>query len=165
MTSSLHLKNLLAWNEKAMTERIILGWREWVTLPDLHIGHIKAKIDTGARTSALHAFTVEAFNEKGKKRVKFGIHPLQKHTHEEVFCVADVKDERIVTDSGGHKEKRYVIETPVKIGDAHWAIEMTLTNRENMGFRMLLGRTAMESRFLVKPDASYLLGEPIKARK
>jgi hypothetical protein len=138
----------------------ILGWREWLALPELGLPYIKAKIDTGARTSALHAFSVEAFMADGVRRVRFGIHPLQKRTDVERFCEAEVADERWVTDSGGHKEKRLVIVTPVKMGDRLWPIEMTLTNRDTMGFRMLLGRTAMQGRFLVNPEISFVLGRP-----
>lgn len=136
--------------------RIIVGWREWLSLPQLGIDHIKAKIDTGARTSALHTFHLETFQERGVRRVRFGIHPLQKQDKPELYCEADVVDERVVSDSGGHKEKRLVIVTPIVLGGQEWPIEITLTNRENMLFRMLLGRTAMKGRLTVDPDASFL---------
>ena len=139
--------------------RITTGWREWVSLPELGIEHIKAKIDTGARTSALHAFSVRAFSKKGKKMVRFRIHPYQRRKDIVVECVAPILDRRWVTDSGGHREQRYVIESPVKLGEDVWPIELTLTNRENMKFRMLLGRTAMKGRVVVNPGCSYLIGK------
>ena len=137
----------------------VIGWREWMSFPELAIGHIKAKIDTGARTSALHAFYVEPFHEDGVAMVRFGIHPLQKRMDIALECAAPVLDQRIITDSGGHPEMRYVIETPVTLGNITWPIQVTLTNRDNMRFRMLLGRTALQDRFLIAPSRSYLLGK------
>ena len=138
-------------------DQTIIGWREWLALPELQVPAIKAKIDTGARTSALHAFFVEPFTREGRQMVRFGVHPLQKRLDVEIFCEAPVKDFREVSDSGGHREMRYVIETTILIGDLPRQIEMTLTNRDNMKFRMLLGRTAMEG-LRVIPDQSYLTG-------
>ena len=137
--------------------RIFLGWREWLALPELNIPAIKAKVDTGARTSALHAFFVEPFEKNGLQMVRFGVHPLQKRLDLEIICEAEVKDFRSVSDSGGHREMRYVIETVVQLGALSKKIEMTLTNRDNMKFRMLLGRTAMNG-LQVLPDKSYLTG-------
>jgi len=138
---------------------LTLGWREWVGLPDLGIRQIKAKIDTGARTSALHAFEVRPYSEDGRDRVEFLMHPIQKNTDTVVTCTADVLDRRVVTDSGGHKEERFVISTTLSIGGHTWPIEVTLTARDDMLFRMLLGRTAMKGRARVNPARSYLVGK------
>ncbi len=143
------------------TPEIVVGWREWVSLPELGIPALKAKIDTGARTSALHAFELEAFRQNGVEYVRFSLHPLRKRQNLVFTCVAPVKDKRTVTDSGGHKESRYVIETPVHLGNEEWPIEMTLTSRDSMLFRMLLGRTAMQDRIVVDPGASYLTGRAL----
>lgn len=137
----------------------MLGWREWVDLPELGLRHIKAKVDTGARTSALHAFELRTFEEDGRRRVEFKMHPNQKDTRTVVVCRADIKDERVVRDSGGHAEKRLVIETPLHVGEHNWPIEITLTARDDMLFRMLLGRTAMRRRVTVDPARSYLAGK------
>jgi hypothetical protein len=146
------------------TESLVtLGWREWVGLPELGIRQIKAKVDTGARTSALHAFQIEEFTERGQLRVRFRIHPIQRDDETVVECEADVVDQRIVSDSGGHREKRYVIRTDVVIGPHTWVAELTLTARDDMLFRMLLGRTAMTRRARVDPSRSYLVGKkPVK---
>lgn len=140
---------------------LISGWREWVSLPDLNIPQIKAKIDTGARTSALHAFKIEYFKENFKDKIRFFIHPFQyKHKNKTIVeCITDLKDQRIVTDSGGHREERPVIETLLQIGSLNIPIEITLTCRDDMRFKMLLGRTALRHHVLVNPSASYLLGK------
>jgi hypothetical protein len=138
----------------------VLGWNEWVALPELKVPRIRCKVDTGARTSALHAFYVEPFEENSKQRVRFGLHPRQGKVNTEIHCVADVVDVRNVTDSGGHQESRYVIQTPVVIGEIMWTIEITLTNRDNMQYRMLLGRTAIIDNYLVDVSAAQLMGEP-----
>ena len=136
-----------------------LGWREWVGLPSLGIDCIKAKVDTGARTSALHGFAIEEVTEKGVQRVRFMMHPIQKDNDTEVECVADVVDRRVVRDSGGHEELRWVIRSDVRIGPHCWPAEFTLTSRDDMLFRMLLGRTAMARRAVVNPARSYLVGK------
>tara|TARA_R110002096_G_scaffold194592_6_gene376911 strand:+ start:8722 stop:9216 length:495 start_codon:yes stop_codon:yes gene_type:complete len=145
-----------------INEPVAVGWREWITLPDLAIESIKAKVDTGARTSALHAFDVRAFEKNGELWVRFGVHPRQRDTKKEIWCESKVLDQREVTDSGGHTELRYVIETTASLGEKTWRIEMTLTNRDNMLFRMLLGRTALSAgNIVVNPTLSYLSGQTL----
>lgn len=138
------------------SDLVTLGWREWVSLPELGLKSVKAKVDTGARTSSLHAFEVRDFSENGKQRVEFKMHPNQRDQETVAVCVADIIDQRVVRDSGGHREKRWVIETPVLIGRHTWVIELNLTSRDDMLFRMLLGRTAMRGRAVVNPARSYV---------
>lgn len=147
---------------KNNSDKRLIGWREWASLPDLGIPALKMKIDTGARTSALHAFRLETFNEGGTRKVRFAIHPLQRRKDIEITSVANVVDERVVSDSGGHRERRIVIKTPLRIGNVTWDVEFTLTDRDTMRFRALLGRTAMESQFIVDPEKSYLTGKKIR---
>lgn len=146
------------------TKLLTLGWREWVQLPDLGLCNIKAKVDTGARTSTLHAFEVQPFDNDGVNSVQFKIHPNQRDNDTVAVCTAVLIDERIVRDSGGHREKRWVIETPVHIGTHVWLVECTLTSRDDMLFRMLLGRTAIKNRAVVDPSRSYLIGKRRKRK-
>jgi hypothetical protein len=137
---------------------IRIGWREWVSLPGLHVGAIKAKIDTGARTSALHAYQIEPFHRGGALWLRFELHPIQRSQTAKVTCEARAIDERTVRNSGGGVERRYIIKTLLNLGERSWPIELALANRDQMGFRMLLGRTALEGRALIEPGRSYLLG-------
>ena len=141
---------------------IIVGWREWVALPDLGLPAVKAKVDTGAKTSSLHAFDIETFREGGRERVRFGVHPLQENEQLAVWATADVVDERSVTSSSGHEEVRIVIRTSLRLGDLTWPVELTLTDRSRMRLRMLLGREALASRLLV--DASRRLMSELTVR-
>ena len=146
----------------APQRRIDVGWREWLALPQLGLPAIKAKIDTGARTSALHAWRVEPFNEGGAPWVRFHMHPLQRDTALSTVCMAPVHDRRSVSDSGGHRETRYVIETAIRLAAHEWSIEITLTDRDTMLFRMLLGRTAMRG-LRVIPDRSFVTSASLSA--
>ena len=140
------------------SKQTIIGWREWLALPDLGIKAIKAKIDTGARTSALHAYDIEPFESGGALKVKFSVHPLQRRKDIEIHCEAHVVDRRRVTSSDGQSERRYVIRTLMAVGNLRWPIELTLTSRKSMRFRMLLGRSAMSSHLVIDPAKSYLIG-------
>ncbi len=140
----------------------VLGWREWLALPVLGIPAIKAKVDTGARSSTLHAFQLEVYRDGGVERVRFAIHPLRGRDDLVLVCDTEVLDRRVVSDSGGHRERRVVIETPVLIGDREWPVEVTLTNRDTMMFRMLLGRTALAGRYVVDSGRSYCLGKALR---
>jgi hypothetical protein len=139
--------------KKKLRKRI--GWREWLSLPELDIHKIKAKVDTGARTSALHAFSLRPFRQDNCDKISFDIHPVQHDSTVVVTCVADIIDRRWVTDSGGHRDERYVICTPVILGNDTWPIEITLTERDTMLFRMLLGRSAIRKRYVVDPARSF----------
>lgn len=142
------------------TELSRLGWREWTALPDLNIPLIKAKVDTGARSSALHAFMVDPYKRGGSHWIMFAIHPYQNRTDIIVECHAPVHDKRVVSDSGGHRNRRYVIKTLLVVGQKIMEAELTLTNRDTMKFRMLLGRTAMRGHYVVDPQKSYIQGKP-----
>jgi hypothetical protein len=137
---------------------IKLGWREWIRLPELTDIPIKAKVDTGARTSALHAFFIESYTVDGREHVRFLIHPLQKNLEVQRECHAPVLDRRMVTDSGGHRENRYVIESRFVLGGQEFSAELTLTDRDTMLFRMLLGRNILKNRYIVDSGTSFLLG-------
>ena len=134
----------------------MLGWEEWLALPKLGLPAIKAKVDTGARTSSLHAFSIEAFGSAEHPRVRFGVHPIPGRDDVAVYCTADVIDRREVTSSNGESERRYVIRTPVLMGRRSWGIEITLANRETMAYRMLLGRQAVQGDMVVDPAHSFL---------
>jgi len=143
------------------TQKRIVGWREAISIPSLGVEEIIAKVDTGARTSAIHAFFVEPFTgADGKEWVRFGLHPIRKEQQPEITVEAPVKDRRQVSDSGGHTEERYVIETELHVGDEKVVAEVTLTDRESMAYRMLLGRTALRGHFIVDSDLSYACSTP-----
>ncbi|MFY7758590.1 MAG: RimK/LysX family protein, partial [Flavobacterium stagni] len=140
--------------------KIILGSEEWCGFPGLGLPSIKARVDSGAKTSALHAINIMPFQKEGETWVKFDINPIQKNQKTIIHCEAKLVDKRIVKSSSGYREQRFVIQTELKIGEDSWIAEVTLTNRDSMGFRMLLGREAMSGRILVDPEQKYLLGEP-----
>lgn len=139
-------------------EKKILGWREWASLTSLNLPPIKAKLDTGARTSALHAFELHTFFDGGQRWVQFCIHPRQ-DTRLVRVCVAPVIDRRQVCDSGGHRSLRYFIESSLTLGHDTFPIELSLTGRETMRFRLLLGRTALQHRYLIDSAVSFCLGK------
>jgi hypothetical protein len=143
----------------------VLGWREWVALPDFGIPRIKAKVDTGARSSSLHAFDIETFDRDGRTFVRFAVHPRQHSAAPTVTVEAEVLDFRTVRSSSGKATRRFVIITHVSLMGHTWPIELTLANRDAMGFRMLLGREAIRGRMLVDPGRSYSGGRPKKRRK
>jgi hypothetical protein len=138
-----------------------LGWREWLVLPDLGIPAIKAKIDTGARTSSLHTHFIEPIDKNGQRRVRFGVQPLRKRKDIVCVCESDVLDYRRVKDSGGHSEMRHFIRTTVRLGERQWLIDISLTCRKDMLFRMLLGRKALEAHFVIDPGQSYMTGRQL----
>lgn len=136
----------------------VVGWREWVGLPDLGIAAIKAKVDTGARSSALHAYDVHEFPSDAGPMVRFQVHPIQRDTTSTIEAVAPLLEHRIVRNPGrgGREELRPVITTTIEINGERWPIELTLTRRDAMGFRMLLGRQAVRGRFVVDPGRSFI---------
>ncbi len=138
----------------------LIGWREWVALPHLNISQIKAKIDTGARSSALHATEIHAWEHNQKPYVRFKIHPDQRCQKHCVEAIAPLLEYRRIRSSNGRQETRPVIMTSLAIADEIWPVEVTLTNRDDMGFRLLLGRQALRQRFLTDPGRSFLLGTP-----
>ncbi len=142
-----------------LQNKIILGSEEWCTFPELGIPSIKARVDSGAKTSALHAKNIAPFIKEGQNWVRFDINPIQNNVKTIIHCEAPLVDKRVVKSSSGFREQRYVIQTALEIGNSKWVIEMTLTNRDSMGFRMLLGREAMSGRVLVDPEQQYLLGQ------
>lgn len=147
----------------APSERKIAGWREWVALPDFNIKRIKAKLDTGARTSALHVSKITPFTKDGAPYVRFVVHPLQRSHTPSATCVALVVDHRRIMDSGGRAEERYVVRTTLTVGQTQWLVELSLTNRDQLGFRMLIGRQALRRRYMVDPARSFVT--KLKRRK
>lgn len=141
------------------SSKIIVGWQEWCALPALNLPAIKSKIDTGAKTSALHASEIRPFHRHGSLFVHFTVHPLQRSLKFETVCTALVHDQRTVMNSGGQKELRYVIQTSIQLQEMIWTIEITLTNRDPMSFRMLLGRNALKGHAVVDPSKILCQGK------
>lgn len=143
----------------------VIGWREWIALPNLGIATIKAKVDTGARSSSLHAIHLEEFTRRGADWVRFEVHPIQRSSKEVICAEARVLEYRLVRSSSGKATKRPVIITDVSLLGETWTIELTLANRDEMGFRMLLGREAIRRRFLVDSGRSYYGGKPSELKR
>ncbi len=139
-----------------------IGWVEWFSFPRLGIDAIKGKIDTGARTSSIHTWYIEPFFHDGVKMVRFGVHPLQEREDISLICTTEIFDKRRITNSGGHREWRYIIRTPITFRDTTWLVEMTLAKRDTMKYRLLIGRTAIVHRFLVDPSRNYSGGKIVK---
>lgn len=143
--------------KKIKKPKLIAGWREWGQLPDLDVEKIKVKLDTGAKTSSLHAFELSTFTHMGEEWLRFDVHPLQDNDLITHTCVSPIVDYRWITSSSGHSQKRFIIQTTLKLGEFSSLIELSLANRDEMGFRMLVGRNALKSRILVDPSHSFLL--------
>ena len=139
-----------------VSELPIIGWREWIALPELEITAIKVKVDTGARTSSLHAVNIRYFKKGEKSIVKFNVHPIQKDSHTTIACSAEVIDKRKIKSSNGQVDIRPIIKTPISLMDETYDVEVSLSSRDEMGFRMLLGREAIRNRFNVTTGQSFL---------
>lgn len=139
---------------------IVAGWREWVSLPDAEVEWIKAKLDTGARSSSIHAFDIEELTRDGERWVRFHVHPWQRSSAESHPCELPIHDERMVKSSSGHAQLRYVVLMRVRLLGQTVTAEMTLSQRDEMGFRLLIGREALRGVFYVDPGRSYLGGRP-----
>ncbi len=142
----------------------VIGWREWASLPDLSVSRINAKIDTGAKTSAIHASRIDVAKADDGYWVEFLLHPHRGRKVPEIRCRLPLVDKRSVRSSNGRAEERMVINTPLQLGGEIWPVELTLANRDAMEYRLLIGRDALADRFLVRPDASYLLGKRNRMR-
>lgn len=142
------------------SDRLVVGWREWVSIPTLGIEWIKAKMDTGARTSAIDAENIKVFTDRGAPHVSFAVFAHQRKLLPAIACVAPIVDERKVTSSSGHQQRRYIIEIELKLAGESWPIEVSLAERDNLDFRMLLGRAAIRERCVVDPAHSFLTGLP-----
>lgn len=140
-------------------KELVVGWEEWVELPGLGLPAVRAKIDTGARTSSIHAFMIEPYGRADRPRVRFGVHPVPERPDIVVFCSAELVDQREITSSNGETELRYIVRTPVRIGGREWPIEISLTNRESMQYRMLIGRTALRENIIVDPNLACVQGD------
>lgn len=151
-----------ASNSKVGVDRLVVGWREWLALPGIGIPAIKAKVDTGARTSSLHAREIEPFEgADGREWVRFSLRPDLRHPELVIDCEAPASQHRQVRSSSGQPEDRFFIMTTVAIAGVEWEIELSLTCRKQMKFRMLLGREALRGRCLVEPHTSFLTGKKL----
>ena len=142
-----------------MVDKLLIGRNEWCQLPDLQIPVIKAKIDTGAKTSAIHAFNIRPVTENQQTWVLFDIYPLQGNTNPRLTCRAPVVDVRAIMSSNGHKEHRYIVKTNLQLADKVWQVELSLSNRDPLRFRLLLGREALKNFVLIDPNLSCHLGD------
>lgn len=140
-------------------QRLVIGWREWLSFPDLGIDRIKAKVDTGARTSAIHAFDIHEFERDGQSFVEFLVHPAQRRKSPEIRCCAPVHEKRVITSSNGARSERFIIETRLGIGAHSWPIELSLAKRDQLGFRILLGRQAVRGKCIIDAGSSYKIGK------
>ena len=146
--------------KKTKKPKVVIGWEEWCTLPDLGLPAVKAKIDTGAKTSALHAYDIQIYDNYNVPFVRFEVDPLQGKKDRQVICEAPLVEKRIITSSNGEREIRPVILTALTFGPTTINAELTLTSRHKMNFRMLLGREALrKAKFVVEPSKSFLLGK------
>jgi hypothetical protein len=143
----------------------VMGWREWIELPELGIRATKAKVDTGARSSALHAEEIQPYTRAGKLWVRFQVHPLQRDRSLVSDARAPVMERREIRSSSGQVQARYVVRTAIYLGGMRYSIDLTLADRDTMGFRMLLGREAVRGRFVVDPGRSFLVGPKPKGNK
>jgi hypothetical protein len=146
-------------NVAASQSKVVIGWREWIRFPDFSGVRVRAKIDTGARTSALHAANIKVFEQDGRPMVSFDMFPRARSTETIVPCMAPLIARRRIRNSGGQETFRYIIETNIEIGGDVWPIEISLTQRDRLQLRMLLGRTALGGRYLVDPVNCHLLGK------
>jgi hypothetical protein len=140
----------------------VIGWREWVQLPELGVFVVKAKVDTGAATSSLHAFRLERFEQGGLPFVRFEIHPRQRSKRPSIECEAPIVRDTAVRNPGGRTELRPVIESTLVIAGQPVQALINLTGRDEMGFMLLLGRRTLRNRFVVDPGRSYLGPRPIR---
>lgn len=137
--------------------KLVAGWREWAQLPDLGVEKIKVKLDTGAKTSSIHAFELATFTHMNEEWLRFDVHPIQDNDLITHTCTSPIVDYRWITSSSGHSQKRFIIQTTLKLGEFSSLIEISLANRDEMGFRMLIGRNALKKQILVDPAHSFLL--------
>ncbi len=156
-------KKTLKKTKSVKRQRPIIGWREWAGLPDFGVEEINAKIDTGAKSSAIHAYRIKEIEIDGEPHAEFFLHPVQRRKKPEIYCRAPIVDKRLIRSSNGQEEERFVIEANLRLGDRLWKADLTLTNRDAMGFRLLIGRDALRKRFMIDPGASYMLGRSAKS--